>query len=238
MATYLFPFTPSGGEAITFPIDVKIAQGKTLILTGCDTGVGVEAIQAGMKAQVFGKLVQENGKDVIHAAVVLLRDWVIEGNINAVSDSSGGKTVTIQEQGGASVQVDIPSDTAIYLEGDGTVPMNLLCLRRQVRVFLNPGVSTLLTAALVKVRPEQGEGTVKSIGADPRTLTVDLGGGLTETVYIESGATILESMDDIQGLKLFQDIKVGDFIVYFGLPDCGADKPFHAFVVVITKKEA
>ena len=235
--TYLFPFTPSSGEAITFPINVKIVQGKTLILIGCDTEMGIEAIQAGMKAQVFGKLVQEDGKDVIHAVVVLLRDWVIEGEINAVSDSTDGKTVTIQEQGGASVQVYIPSGTAIYLEGDGAVQMNLLCLGRQVRVFLKLGISTPLTAALVKVQSEQHEGTVKSVDADPRTLTVDLGGGLTETVYIEPGATILESMDDIQGLKLFQDIKVGDFIVYFGLPDCEADKPFHAFVVVITKKE-
>jgi hypothetical protein len=237
--TYLFPFTPSAGEAITFPIDVKVVQGKTLILIGCDTGVGIEAIQAGMKAQVFGKLVQENGKDVIQAVVVLLRDRVIEGSINAVSvsDSTGGKTITIQEQGGASVQVYIPSGTAIYLEGDGAVPMDLLCLGQQVRVFLKPGISTPLTAALVKVQSERREGTVKSIDTDPRTLTVDLGGSLSETVYFEPGATILESMDGIQGLKLFQDLKVGDFIVYFGLPDCEADKPFHAFVVVITKKE-
>jgi hypothetical protein len=64
-------------------------------------------------------------------------------------------------------------------------------------------------------------------------LTVTLTGGGTETVYIEPGATILNSQGDLQALIAFGGIKVGDSIAYFGLAGCGTDIRFHAFVVVI-----
>lgn len=231
--SYLFPLTPSAGEEITFPIDVKVVQEKTLILISCNTEVGIGYIQAGMRARVFGKMIQENGEEIIQAVAILLQDVVIEGEIMSMSNDLDGKKVTIQEQGGL-VPVFIPTGAPVYLDGNGAIPMNLLCVGRQVRVFIEPGMSSPLTAALVKVQSEKQEGTVAAIDSTSRFLTVNLEGGGTGEVYAESGATILESNDGIQGLGQFDDIKVEDYLVYFGLSDCDPTKPFHAFVLVIT----
>jgi hypothetical protein len=99
-------------------------------------------------------------------------------------------------------------------------------------LFLKPGVSFPLTAALVKVESAKHEGVVTSIDPGSRTLTVSLAGSATETVLVEPGATILNSQGAGQTLVSFGDIKVGDSIAYFGLVDC-TDTRFHAFVVVI-----
>jgi len=230
-STYLFPFTSAVGEEITSPINVKVDKDNTLILIGCHTEVGIEYIQAGMKARVFGKLDNEN--NIIRAVAILLRDRVIEGEVTSIINFNGGKLITIQEQGG-TVPVFLPAGTPIFLEGDGFIPVDLLCVGRQVRVFLKPGISNPLTAALVKVQSERHEGTVAAVDATNRILTFNLAGGGTEQVYVEPGATILESNNGIQGLKQFEDIKAGDYIVYFGLADCQAAEPFHAFVLVIT----
>jgi hypothetical protein len=62
---------------------------------------------------------------------------------------------------------------------------------------------------------------------------VDLGGGLTEKVFVEPGAVILKNREDFQELKGFGDLRVNDYIAYFGLSGCGSEQPFHAFVIVI-----
>ncbi len=57
VASDVFTFTTFTGEELIGTYNVRIDPGKTLILTDCGTEVGPEAIQAGMVARVFGKLV-------------------------------------------------------------------------------------------------------------------------------------------------------------------------------------
>jgi hypothetical protein len=162
-----------------------------------------------------------------------MRDKEIAGEIASVTSGASGKEVAIRESGGGLVTVFIPNGTPIYLEGDGMVPIDLLCPGQQVRVLLNPAISEPLTAALARVQSEGHKGIVTSIDVPTRALTVDLGGGVIEKVYVEPGVTILKSRDDFQELKLIEDLRVNDYIVYFGLRGCGLDQPFHAFVIVI-----
>jgi hypothetical protein len=188
-----------------------------------------------MTVRVFGKLVSQTGQNgqpstALRAAVIIIGEQEIVGQIMSIGQVTGGAQATIQQSGGASASVFIPDGTPIYLQGDGAVPANFLCVGRQVSILLKPGT---LTADQVKVQPEKHEGTVVSTNTSTSTLVVDLGGGKSETVYVESGATILNSKGDGQNLASFGDIKGGDSIAYFGLVGCGTDTLFHAFVLVI-----
>ncbi len=232
-STFIFPLTAASGQEIVGSVGVKVDPDNTLILIGCDTEVGVEYIQAGMKARVFGKLVQENGSYLLKAAAVLLCDRVIEGEVTSATDWNGGKLATVNENG-TPINVYIPAGTPIYLEGDGVVPLSLICQGRQVRIFVKwPWTTPTLTAAFVKVEPEKQEGVVTAIDSVSRILAVTLTGGGTENVKVEPGATILESNNGIQGLMSFSDIKINDNLIYFGLSDYQEGNPFHAFVLVV-----
>jgi hypothetical protein len=239
-STFTFDFTALAGQELVGQWTVQ-GQACTLSLIGCDTVVSPQNITAGMTVRVFGKLASENQSSVLRAAAIVLQDREIAGEITSVTSvTSGtiGKQVTLLETVGGSVTVFIPNDTPIFLEGDGTVPIDLLCVGQQVRVFLNSSISVILTANLVRVQSEGHKGTVTSIDALSHTLTVDLGEGESETVYVEPGATIFESRDDFQGLIPFEGLKVNDYIAYFGLPGCGSDSVFHALVIVITDPQA
>jgi hypothetical protein len=231
LSTNIFPLTAASGQEIVGSVNVKVAPNNTLILIGCDTEVGIEFIQTGLKARVFGKLDTQNG--VLKAVAILLCERVIEGIITDASDYNGGGKLVKVDQNGSAVEILIPMGTPIYLEGDGAVPLDLICEGRQVRIFIKWPWEPLLTAAFVKVEPEKHEGTVAEIDSTNRILTISLAGGGTEQVKVESGATILESNNGIQGLMDFSDIKVNDYIIYFGLSDCQAGNPFHAFVLVV-----
>ena len=231
---YTFTFEPSINQGLSGQYTVQ-GQSCTLTLFGCDTVASPQDMKAGMTVRVFGKGVNDNQSFVIRAAAIILRDWEITGKITSVTSVTGGKQVTILQSNEVAVTVFTPNDTPIYLGGDGTVPVDLLCVGRQVRVFLKAGSSASLEASLVKVQSEQKEGTVTSIDAYTRILTVDLGEGKSETVHVEPEATILKSVGDSQSLMSFEDIKAGtngDYITYFGLPDCSGS-PFHAYVLVI-----
>jgi hypothetical protein len=236
-STFTFDFTALAGQELVGQWTVQ-GQACTLTLTGCDTVVDPASIQEGMTVQIFGKLVSNNQSSVLRAAAIVLQGQEIAGEITSVTSGTGGKQVTILKTGGGSVTVFIPNGTPIYLEGDGAVPIALLCVGQQVRVFLNSSIPTPLTADLVKIQSEEHKGTVTAIDALSHTLTVDLGGGESETVYVEPGATILVTRDDFQGLISFEDIKVNDYMAYFGLLGCDADSRFHAFVIVITDPQA
>lgn len=232
-ANYIFQLTAATGQEIVGSVDVKVDPNNTLILISCDTEVGVEYIKAGMKARVFGKLVQANGTYVLNAAAVLLCDRVIEGVITNATDSNGGKLITVNENG-ISIDVLVPAGTPIYLDGDGAVPLNLICLNRQVRILVKwPWINSTLTAAFVKVEAEKHEGKVTSIDSNNRTLTISLTGGVTEDVKVELGATILVDNNGNLVLKQLEDISVGDYVIYFGLSDCQVGNLFRAFVLVV-----
>ncbi len=230
-STYIFPFTPASGQEIVGSVNVKVDPNNTFILIGCDTKVVVEFIEAGMKARVFGKLDTQSG--VLKAAAILFCERVIEGVITEASDYNGGKLVTV-DQNGSTLEILIPMGTPIYLEGDGAVPLSLICEGRQVRIFIKwPWTSPFLTAAFVKVEPEKHEGEVTDIDSTKRILTVSLQNDVAEKVKVEFGATILVDNNGNLVLKQFNDINVGDYVIYFGLSDCQAGNPFHAFVLVV-----
>jgi hypothetical protein len=231
-STFTFTFTPSAGQALVGPYTVQ-GQTCTLVLFGCDTTVNPEDIKAGMTVRVFGKLISENNTTMIRAAAIVLKIHEIAGTIAALSPRTGGQDVTIQQIGGTLLTVFVPAGTPIYLGGDGAIPADLLCVGRYVRVFLNPDIPSPLTATQVKVMSVKHEGTVKTSNTGTRTLTVDVEGNI-ETVVVSAGATILKSTGGSQTLTSFEDIKVDDYIVYFGLTGCGTDTNFYAFVVVVT----
>lgn len=232
-STFTFTFTPSAGQALVGPYTVQ-GQACTLVLLGCDTTVKPEDIKAGMTVRVFGKLISGNNTTTLRAAAIVLKVQEIAGTITAISPRTGGQDVTIQQIGGTLLTVFVPDGTLIYLEGDGAIPVSLLCVGRYVRVFLNPDIPSPLTATQVKVMSAKHEGTVTALDAATRTLTVNVEGTI-ETVVVSAGATILKSTSGVQSLTSFEDIKVDDYIVYFGLTGCGTDTKFYAFVIVDIK---
>ncbi len=229
-ATDLFPFIPFSGEELVGNRYVQVAD-ETLILIGCDTEVGKEAIQAGMTAKVIGKSVSTNGPDVLRSVVVFLRAREVAGKIVSIVDKVGGKTVTVEQETGGDVAVFIPSGTPINIEGDGSVPMELFCEGRQVRIFLDPHTLGPLTATFVIVQAERRVGEVTSVDEFYRILTVDVDG---ESVFVQPGATILDTRGTVDTLVGFEEIEVNDQLEYFGLDACPGDMDFTAFVILIT----
>jgi hypothetical protein len=201
----------------------------TLILIGCDTEVEKEAIQDGMIARVLGKLVRTDGVDVLRSVVVFLQAREISGQITSIVDEISGKTVTVEQETGGDIEVFIPSGTPINIEGDGSVPMELFCEGRQVRIFLDPHALGPLTATFVIVQAERRVGEVTSVDEFDRTLTVD-----GESVFVQLGATILDTRGPVDTLVGFEEIDVNDQLEYFGLDACPGDMGFTAFVILIT----
>lgn len=227
-ATGLFRFTPNPGEEVLSPLDVEVAD-EALVLIGCDTEVGKEAIQDGMTARVIGKLVEINDTFVLRSVVVFLQAREISGEITFIADEYDGKTVTVEQETGGEVEVFVPSGTPINIQGDGSVPMELFCEGRQVRIFLDPDTLDRLTATLVLVQAERRQGEVIIVDDFDRTLTIN-----GESVYVQPGATILDTRGTVDTLVEFEEIKVTDNIAYFGLEACPGDTGFTAFVVLIT----
>jgi hypothetical protein len=179
-------------------------------------------------------LISENNTTMLRAAAIVLKVQEIAGTISAISPRTGGQNVTIQQIGGTLLTVFVPDGTLIYLEGDGVIPVSLLCVGSEVRVFLNPDIPSPLRATQVKVMSVKHEGTVKTSNTGTRTLTVDVDGSI-ETVVVSNSATILKSTGSGQSLISFENIDVGDYVEYFGLTGCGTDTKFYAFVIVVTK---
>jgi len=233
-STFTFDLVALPGQELVGQWTVQ-GQACTLTLTGCDILADPASIQEGMTVRIFGKLVSQTGQSgqtsaTLRAAAIIVGEQEIVGQITSITQVTGGVQATIQQSGGSLASIFIPAGTPISLQGDGAVPLSLLCVGRQVSILLKPGT---LTADQVKVQPENHEGTVTSTDISTSTLVVDLGGGQSETVLVEPGAIILNSKGDGQSLGSFGDIKATDSIAYFGLIGCGTDATFHAFVVVI-----
>ena len=226
--TNLFPLTPFPGEALVGQHDVEVAD-ETLILIGCDDEVPIDAIQPGMIAKVIGKLVRVDDVDILRSVVVFLRARAISGKITSIVDEVGGKTVTVDQDTGGEIDVFVPTGTPIYIEGDGYVPMELFCVGRQVRIFIDPETLAPLTAKSVLVQSERRVGEVISVDGFDRTLTID-----GESVFVQPNATILDTRGPVDTLVGFGEIEVNDKLQYFGLEACPGDVGFDAFVILIT----
>jgi len=226
--TDLFPFLPFSGEELVGLHDVEVAN-ETLVLIGCDTEVGKEAIQYGMTARVIGKLVRIDNTDVLRSVVVFLQAREVSGQITFIEDEIDGKIVTVEQETGVEVGVFVPSGTPINIEGDGSVPKKLFCEGRQVRIFLDPDTLDPITATLVLVQAEGRQGTVGALGY--YMLMVD-----GETVNVQPTATILDTSGTVDALVNFDEIELGNQLEYFGLEACPGDMDFTAFVILITSK--
>jgi hypothetical protein len=217
-----FRFTTFSQEEILGTYEVRIVSGKTLILTDCNTEVGPGAIQPGMVARVFGKLVGFE----LRAVVVILRPKEIKGEITAASNVSGGRQLTVLPEGETTeVQVLVPTAAPVYIEGDGQVSASYLTAGRNVRILIDPAIASPVTAKKVFIVGQKIEGTVSSVDVNAGTMVVD---GLT--VRVPAGATILDLRSGCS-LVPISAIKAGDKVVYFGLETTGA--AFEAPVVLI-----
>jgi hypothetical protein len=221
VASEVFRLTTFSQEEILGTYDVKIVSGKTLILTDCNTEVGPAAIQEGMVARVFGKLVGFE----LHAVVVVLRPKEVTGEITAASVVSGGRQLTVLQDGGATATVLVPTAAPVYIEGDGQVSASYLTAGRKVRILIDPAIASPVTAKKVFIVGQKIEGTVSSVDVNAGTMVVD---GLT--VRVPAGATILDLRSGCS-LVPISAIKAGDKVVYFGLETTGA--AFEAPVVLI-----
>ena len=92
---------------------------------------------------------------------------------------SGGRQLTVLQDGGATATVLVPTAVPVYIEGDGQVSADYLTVGRRVRILLDPAITTPVTAKTVFIEGQKIEGTVGSVGAD--TMFVD---GLTVRVDV------------------------------------------------------
>ena len=72
----LFPFEPDSQEEVVGDVNVKVFEGKTLILEGCNNQVSSEEIQEGRIVRIIGKLYLvgdgDDGYDEFRAVAVVL----------------------------------------------------------------------------------------------------------------------------------------------------------------------
>lgn len=227
-----FPFLPDAGQALVGQTNVQLFQDQSLVFRGCDAEVGWAAIAHDVPARVFGKF--STLEPELCAAVVLLRQIEISGEVVSFSDSSSpeGRYLSIRTSAGDVKVVFVPKDTPIFLEGDGRVPLDLVCAGTSVRTLLDPDV-LLPTATDVTVLANLLEGIVTGISVG-NTLRV-LPDGQTAEIYVHvrDGATIIDQQDDDYKLLNFGDIKLNNQLKVFGLHPGPCNSSFEAFVVLV-----
>jgi len=226
----VFPFTPDPGTGLLPDAEVEVLE-KTLIFLGCDNPVGPEAIQEGMATRVFGWILEGDDGIVIRAAAVFLRPEEISGEVVSLVPVVGGDILTLWvDESADNVDIFLPVGVPIFLEGDGPVPIELLCEGQKVRVLLDPYERSQLTATEVQVESELLVGEVTDVDETSRMLIV---GVENVPVYVRPGATILDQRGDEDELVWLSQIEVDDELRIFGLSDCSELDVFHAFVVLI-----
>jgi hypothetical protein len=228
----LFPFRPDAGQELVGDTNVRLFQGDSLVFRGCDAEVGWDAIASGVPARVFGKLFTPSPSE-LRAAVVLLRQVTISGEVVGFADSAEGRLLTVQPPGGVpTTEVFVPTDTPIVLEGDGRVPLDLVCTGTRVRVLVDPDASQA-TATEVTVLTDSIEGMVTEIRGGRTLIVRPAGQDVGTAVHVRDAATILDQRSDNDALMSFEQIKVGDHLKVFGLKPSSCNLAFEGFVVLV-----
>jgi len=190
----------------------------------CNTEVGPEAIQEGMVARVFVKLVGFQ----IQAVVVILRPKEVSGEITAASDVYGGRQITVLPEGETTaVQVLVPAAAPVCIEGDGQVPASYLNAGRNVRILVDPAIASPVTAKKVFIVGTQVEGIVAAVDISTRMMTA---GGYS--AYVPTNATILDLRNSRNVSATFADMIVGTKVVFFVLT-AASSVTYEAPVVLI-----
>jgi hypothetical protein len=168
----------------------------------------------------------------LRAAVVFVKQVEISGEIVAFTDAMEGRFLSVQTSAGLVKVVLVPKTTPIFLEGDGSVPLELLCTGEQVRILVDPK-ATPLTATQVKVQADVLQGTVTGISGGNTLLVQPDGQTISIPVHVRDGATILDQRGDDDKLLGFGDIQLGDQVKVFGLDPSSCNPITQAFVVLV-----
>lgn len=235
-ATSIFPLWLDEGQELTGgQVNVEVTP-ATFILLGCDEEVGIEAIQRGKRARIVGKY--DVGEEVFRAVAVFLKSEEIIGDLLGIERATGGTNLIIEyEDGDDPVTVFLPSETPIYLQGDGEISIGLLnqilinCGPKKVRVELDPE-ETEPTAKEVRVQQERLYGKVVRINSGERVVYLNDG----NRVKIQESATILLNTKRADLPVDFDEINIGDELTLYGLKACDAlDDDFYAYIVLINE---
>ena len=209
-------------------IDVQL-DSQTLILEDCNTDAGPDAIRVGLGVRAIGKLSEG---DLI-AAVLFLEEQKTYGLIVAMDPSTGGYDLEFIPTGATEpIDIFLPDDADVALEGDGEIDKELLadlvniCEPRKAHITLNqiePDV-----ADFVEVKDEVVEGIIKTTDPDMRTITLE--GEPGTIIQVQDFATIIKDGD----LITFDKLNSGDKIRVFGLEACPEmDVDFYGFVILV-----
>jgi len=223
----------SGQELVGDQVKVEVTN-ETLVLLGCDEEVSTDAIQRGKRARVVGKFdVNEN---VFRAIAVFLKSEEISGDLLRLERATGGANLVIKDEDGNEVEVFLPQQTPIYLQGDGEISLGLLnqlllnCGPKKVQVAIDPE-ETEPTAQNVSVQQERLYGTVARIGENRVIQLQDL-----KLVRIQEGAKILLNTKRADIPVDFDAIEIGDELTLYGLGACDdLDVDFYAYIVLINE---
>jgi len=177
---------------------------------------------------------------VFRAVAVFLKPEEIIGDLLEIERATGGTNLIIKYEGEDDpVDVFLPSETPIYLQGDGEISLSLLnqilinCGPKKVRVELDPE-ETIPTAKEVRVQQERLYGQVFSIISGERVVILNDKDG--PRVKIQEGATILLNTKRTDWGVDFDDINVGDELTLYGLEACDdLDADFYAYIVLINE---
>jgi len=244
-----------GQELVGDPADVLdvLVDPQTLILAGCDTIVGKDAIQQYVRTEVIGKY--DIGQKVLRSVAVLLKSFrEVRGFLGNIKDVTGGYELTLFDSDDmdndltSTFTIFLPEGNPVELLGDGAVPIDLLqilvtCKRREVIVHFDEDESQNRVAQKVVVINETVRGTVlRKSNLDERKLLIEIEDGSTVTVKVREGAFFYkqgESSNDGDFGVGFGDVKIGDNLNISGLSACDAppnpydDVEFIGFAIVI-----
>ena len=218
-----------GQVVIDYSIDV-VVDNQTLILIDCNTEVGMDAIKPGIGVRAIGKISEG---DLI-AAVLFLEEQKTYGTIVAMHDKGSFYELEFIPDGETeSIDIILPDDAGVTLEGDGSIEKGLLeelvnCEPRKALITLNVNESDPPVADFVEVKDEVIEGIIKT--TDTESCKITLQGEPETIIQVQDSAMIIRDGKQIN----FDQLKSGDEIRVFGLAACPEDDvDFYGFVIVV-----
>ncbi|HEX5138796.1 MAG TPA: DUF5666 domain-containing protein [Planctomycetota bacterium] len=231
--TGTFTLLPDEDEEVVGALDVSVAEG-TLIVFDCAEG-STEDIAVGARLIATGKLDTETG--ALLAISVEIGPNELLGELSAIEEAEGGFNITLQVEGEEEARtIFVGEDVDIHLEGDGTIPSDLLatlldCGSLTAKVSFAADDPTLVVDVGIKESQIDGEAT--DLDASSGLLTV----GET-VVQVLPDATILDLKGD-DGLIPLSDVAIGDRVRVFGLEACEDDEnaDFYGFVVLVVPEK-
>ena len=216
-------------------LDVDITD-NTVIFIGCDELFEDEIIPIGYKARVLGKFEAAAASNIYRAIVVFLRPSKPTGLLTGISNAVSGYNLTIRTDETTTLSVYLPEDAPVKLKGDGSI--DILRLDEwvechggiEVEVVLDPAKSAPLTAEKLIAIPDEFSATVDAKTNIQRILyTTD------SDIAVEEYATIFKMKNDQQMLIEFEEIRVEDEFVAYGIEACSHDTfaDYYAFILFI-----